>query len=111
MKFIDFNLQEPHKTHLLQGKKTIECRLHKGKFEQANEGDICILHNGEQFKIIGKYLFPTFQELFESLGYEKIVPHATSKEEGVVMCYRFYTPDEEKQYGVVGIELERIEGK
>ncbi len=111
MKLIDFNLQEPDKTHLLEGEKTIECRLNKWKFEQASDGDICILHSGEQFKIIRKYLFPSFQELFDQLGFRKIVPYANSNEEGVLLCYRFYTPDEEQKYGVVGIELEKIEEK
>ena len=82
------------------GDKNIECRLNDEKRRQLGVGDTIVFQNregGEELerKIAALHTFPDFESMFEKFPEEKIND-----------VYQYYTPEEEKECGVVAIELE-----
>jgi ASC-1-like (ASCH) protein len=65
MKIVEFSVQEPYRTFLLNGEKKIEGRLNKGKFKDLEVGDELIFPTGEKFKIKKLKIFSSFQEMLE----------------------------------------------
>lgn len=102
---------------ILAGRKTIECRLDKGKFAKYQPGDQVWLRedvykNGEIIKSIPKQAlveivktetYPNFTTMFETIGYDKAIPRAQNAHEALNVCYQFYTPEQEKKLGVVAV--------
>jgi ASC-1-like (ASCH) protein len=41
--------------------------------------------------------------MFETIGLEKAIPRAKSIDDAVVVCHQFYTPEQEKEFGVLAI--------
>ena len=93
------------------GKKTIELRLFDEKRRQIKPGDRIVFTNtasGETLeKSVAKlHRFDSFEKLYKSLpllqcGYtENDVSGANPSD-----MEQYYSPEEQKKYGVVGIEL------
>ena len=93
------------------GKKIIEIRLYDEKRRKIEIGDyieFTNLESGEKIivKVIKLHLFETFKDLFnhfdssyfghDNLDYNKM--------------YEYYTKEEEKEYGVFGIEIRKENG-
>ncbi|MBF0913794.1 ASCH domain-containing protein [Candidatus Gracilibacteria bacterium] len=104
------NVQEPYKTFILNGQKIFEGRLNKGKFAEMQVGDILEFENTkEKFEIISKNIFANFSKMMENLGFEKVIPDAESIDDAVNnVYYKFYSPEDEKKFGVVAIEIKKI---
>ncbi len=95
------------------GEKTIELRLYDEKRRQICEGDIIIFTNtatGEKRVAEVKKLhrFDSFEELYRSLpllqcGYTAEDIHTAHPSDMEL----YYSADEQKKYGVVGIELQK----
>lgn len=95
------------------GQKTIELRLYDEKRRQICEGDVIIFTNtatGEKRAAEVKKLhrFDSFEELYRSLpllqcGYTAEDIHAAHPSDMEL----YYSADEQKKYGVVGIELQK----
>ncbi len=94
------------------GKKTIEIRLYDEKRQKVKVGDIIIFHklpdNVETIKVevVGLSIFGSFRDLFSNFdkskfGYDK---NLTIDEE-IQMQRAYYSEEEEKKYGVVGIHI------
>jgi len=94
------------------GKKTIEVRIFDEKRKNLNaEDEIVFLKRPEETeelrtRIMGLLIYPTFKDLFadfpaESFGY-------SDKEELLSKVFENYTPEEEKEFGVVGIKIKVI---
>lgn len=91
------------------GVKTIEMRLYDTKRRKINNGDIIVFTNvdtNEKIKcrVINLYVFNNFEDLYnnfdkEVLGYEK---HEEAKASDMA---QFYSEDEIRHYGTVGIEI------
>lgn len=66
MKIISINVQEPYRSFILSGEKTVEGRLNRGKFSNLCLGDVLELEPEKAlFKIIGKNEYKTFKEMIE----------------------------------------------
>ena len=103
------NVQEPYKTFILNWQKIFEWRLNKWKFAEMQVWDILEFEDSkENFKIISKQIFLNFSEMIEFCGIQRIIPDAETIEEAVNVYYKFYTPEDEKNFGVVAIEIEKI---
>lgn len=104
---------------ILAGKRTIEGRLCRGKFAQYQVGDRVwlrrdyrddygILHDGEPrqalIEIVGIRRYSTFAEMLQGEGYKKVIPYAENIEEAAAEFNRYYSTDEQQQYGVLAIE-------
>lgn len=104
---------DPKPFEMIQsGRKTIELRLYDEKRQQISIGDEIVFINTNnkkemQTKVLSLHIFPSFDELYATLpllkcGYtEETLPTASPKDMG-----KFYSAEQQKQYGVIGIEIE-----
>ncbi len=110
----EMKLQPSPFKKIKSGDKTIELRLYDEKRREIKEGDTVIFTNtanGERLRATVKKLhrFETFGELYQALpllqcGYtEKDIDAAHPSD-----MEKYYSAEEQKKYGVVGIELYRI---
>jgi len=105
------NLNEEPFERIKSGQKTIELRLYDEKRRKIKIGDKIVFQNrasGEvlEARVLKLHRFETFDSLYQSLplvkcGYdEKSVSEAKPED-----MLKYYTLDEQKRLGVVGIEL------
>ena len=71
-KTIDINVQEPYYSYLVNGIKTIEGRLNKGKFIDIEVGDVLILNKKENFEVVGRREYKTFKDMWKKRDIEKL---------------------------------------
>lgn len=106
--------------HIIAGNKTIEGRLNRGKFARYQPGDIIklrrdyrdetgALHDGERdsarVEVVAVRRYDTFLAMVETEGYRRVIPDATSIETAASEYTRFYSSDEQENYGVLAIEV------
>ena len=99
-----------------EGKKTIELRLYDEKRRKINVGDLIEFENGADSnqKIVAKvtalHTFQSFVQLYEALPLEKCgyASHEVNIASASDMD-AYYAPEEQKKYGVIGIEFEIVE--
>ena len=104
-----FNVQEPYRSFLLDWTKTVEWRLNKGKFKKFLNWDILEFDTWEQFKILRKTEYKTFFEMMKNEWIENVLPDFKDIKEWVEkVYYKFYSPEKEKEFGILAIEVKRI---
>ena len=110
------NLSEPWFTLIQLGLKTVEGRKNKGKFKEMKVGDIIEWKN-EDFKprsfltqITGKAEYPNFKKYLETEELSKCLPNMEKYgiEHGLSVYYKYYTKEDEREFGVVAIRLKVI---
>ena len=107
-------LQPKYFDYINNGTKRIELRLYDEKRQKINIGDTIIfkkepeLKATMQVKVIGLLRYNTFEELFEDFDIEMMADKSMTKQELLNVLEEFYTPEKQKQYGVVGIRIEKI---
>ena len=94
------------------GIKTIEMRLYDEKRKNIQIGDEIEFSNvttGKtlRVKVLNLHLFKNFDELYNNFDKEKLGYHKDDLAKPTDMS-QFYSDEEIKQYGVVGIEIELI---
>lgn len=104
-------LQEDPFERIKNGTKTVEFKLYDEKRRTIQIGDeiefskLPELQEKLLVKVIDLYKEESFEKLFKKVfvgeDKEKIIEKAKSMN-------RFYTPEQEKEYGVVGIKIEII---
>ena len=104
-------LQEDPFERIKNGTKTVEFRLYDEKRRTIQIGDeiefskLPEVQEKLLVKVIDLYKEESFEKLFKKVfvgeDKEKIIEKAKSMN-------RFYTPEQEKEYGVVGIKIEII---
>ena len=104
-------LQEDPFERIKNGTKTVEFRLYDEKRRTIQIGDEIEFSKSSELqekllvKVIDLYKEESFEKLFKKVfvgeDKEKIIEKAKSMN-------RFYTPEQEKEYGVVGIKIEII---
>ncbi|MBB1578974.1 MAG: ASCH domain-containing protein [candidate division SR1 bacterium] len=105
-----FNVQEPYRSQLLTGEKSIEGRLNKGKFSNLMPGDKIELENTGQIFLVERIAhYKNFQTMLQQEDITKIIPGISEIQEGVAIYHQFYTPVQEKEYGVLAIHLKKEE--
>lgn len=109
------------KTHYMQltnlpfnkiksGTKTIESRLYDDKRRLIQIGDIIIFKNNDnneevKTKVISLNIYPDFEKLFKAFDVQKF--GAENIDFLINEINQFYTINQQKQYGVVGIGIEK----
>ncbi|MFA5080513.1 MAG: ASCH domain-containing protein [Candidatus Paceibacterota bacterium] len=94
-----------------KGEKVIESRLFDEKRRVINIGDeIEFISNENQAekistKVIALYRYPTFEELFSD--FPSMYFGRDSKEELLREIKQFYSDEDQKKYGVLGIRIKR----
>jgi len=108
MQKITINIQEPYHSFILNGKKTAEGRLNKGKFASIQIGDVLTIEPEMiDFEVIGKNEYKTFKEMIEGEGVENVVPDKENIKDVVNVYYKFYTKEQEKEFGVIAIQIKK----
>jgi ASC-1-like (ASCH) protein len=114
------NVSEPWFSLILLGLKTVEGRKNKGKFKDMKVGDIVEWTNDNFMprtvltKITGKAEYPTFREYLETEGLEKCLPGMEKLgidkglEYGLGVYFKYYTKEDEKEFGVIAIRMTLI---
>ena len=107
-------LQPKYFDYINNGTKRIELRLYDEKRQKIAIGDTIIfqkepkLETNMEVKVIGLLRYNTFEELFEDFDIEMMADKSMTKQELLSVLEEFYTPEKQKQYGVVGIRIEKI---
>lgn len=107
MRIFQANKQEPYLSLILNEIKTVEGRLNKGKFKEMQVGDL-VETAEERFEILEKNTYKTFREMILSEGIENVIPDKTTIDDAVNVYYRFYTKEQEREFGVVAIKIKKI---
>jgi len=100
------NIVEPYMSFILSGQKTIEGRLNYGKFKDLEVGDV--LHIGPdeiKFTIERLNVYRSFREMIQNEGIENVVPDKNTIDEAVEVYYRFYTKEQEEEFGALAIGI------
>lgn len=98
---------------IASGRKTVELRLYDHKRRKIDIGDRIIFTNLEDpeqkiaVKVTSLHRYATFEDLFNDIPLEKCGNDASETPEGVAAgMKRYYSDDQVKQYGALGIEIE-----
>lgn len=101
-----------------KGLKTIELRLYDEKRRLIKAGDTIIFSNTEHpdeqitARVMRLHLFDNFAELYQSLPLDKCGYLPEELRSASPADMNIYYPDDlQRQYGVVGIELQLIDRK
>lgn len=103
---------EPYFTFLKNGQKTIEGRIRKGWYRNVQSGDEIVVYNDEETDSIETIVkrVTKYQSIKNMLTHEpinKLLPDVETVDQGIKVYRRFYTSQQERQFGVVAIEVER----
>jgi ASC-1-like (ASCH) protein len=107
---------------ILLGNKTIEGRLGKPKFLKLRVGDELNLRediwednkitesipNRAIIKITQLLYFETLIEMLESIDITKLIPTLNSPEDALAVYRKFYSEEDEEEYGVIAITFELV---
>ena len=109
----DMKLNEKPFNAIKEGIKKIELRLYDEKRAKINLNDYIVFHridNEEEtlkVKVVGLLRYNSFEDLFKYVDYNLSGP-ANSLEEKLNGIRNIYSEEKEKQYGVLGICIEKV---
>lgn len=109
----EMKLQPKYFDFIQNGTKRIELRLNDEKRSLINLGDtIKFLKEPELTKsievsVIGLLKYSSFMDLFKDYSIEMMADKSMTKEDLLDVLQEFYTPEKQKQYGVLGIRIEK----
>ncbi|MBQ6020989.1 MAG: RNA-binding protein [Clostridia bacterium] len=94
-------------------KKTIELRLFDEKRRRIRVGDVirfeCTLDEDALYvRVKALHVFPSFEDLFQKLPLTACGYADASGGEPAEDMRRYYSAEDERKYGVVGIEIEQL---
>ncbi len=108
----NMRVKEPYYTLLKSGTKTIELRLFDEKRQQIHVGDIIQFSNAGnavdtfQARVTHLHHAPDFQTLCAHINPEQA--GFKTVQELLSAVSEFYSPDDQKQFGIIGIEIALI---
>ncbi len=114
MKTVKMNLVNLPFNQIKDGSKTIEVRLYDEKRSQLEVGDKIIFNNLDTNEVLEKEIisldkFSSFEELYHSYDSILLGARGYSVKEYQKSMYKFYTKEQEKEYGVLAITLKPID--
>lgn len=108
------NVSEPWFTLIFLGLKKVEGRRNKGRFQEMKVGDIIKWTNSDfgkrefTVRITGKQTYGSFAEYLKKEGLAACLPGIRDIDQGVQIYYKYYTVEDEKEFGVAAIRMELI---
>lgn len=104
---------EPYFTFEKTGQKTIEGRARKGKYSQIKPGDFIVVHTNDEtdyFSVRVKRVapYPSIKAMLETEGLKNLLPDVDTMDEGIELYRKFYSQQQESEFGMVAIEVELI---
>ncbi len=94
------------------GTKIIECRLYDEKRKLLNIGDKIEFSDAQNdtdkitAEVVALHTYPSFSELLNHFPIASF--GAENKEDFLAVLKKFYSDEDEKKYGVVGIEIKLL---
>lgn len=107
-------IQPRYFNYINNGTKRIELRLYDEKTQQITIGDTILFQKEPELittmkaKVIGLLRYNSFEELFNDFNIEIMADISMTKQELLDALNGFYTSEQQKQYGVLGIRIEKI---
>ena len=107
-------LQPEYYNYVLNWTKRIEIRLFDEKRQQIKIGDKIIilkepdLNDFFLVKVVGLLRYNSFEDMFKDFDISILADKSMKKEELLGELERFYTKEQQEQYGVLGIRIELI---
>jgi len=91
--------------------KSIEGRLKKGKYSRIKPGDYLLVYSpGEKdclkANVLAVRYYDSFRDMLEEEGLTKVLPGVRNIETGVETYRKIYPQEDERNFGVVAIEIE-----
>lgn len=109
MNIYELNVKKPYLSYILDGQKTIEGRLNRGKFAKISKDDILIVGPDKiKFKLIQKTQYPNFRKMLQNEDIINVLPDQKDINEGVQVYYKFYTPEDERKFRVVALKIQKV---
>ncbi len=108
---VDMRLNDAPFQQFKSGDKTIEVRLYDEKRRKIQVGNrICFTHSENEkmqirARVVALHCYNTFKELFENVGLDACGFGGYSVDEAVKGMKKYYSSEEERKCGVVGIEI------
>lgn len=109
---------------IIIGRKTIEGRLNRSKFAEYKVGDTVRLRRdirhtdgtlqddepgAATVEVIAIRYYRTFLDMVTAEGFEKVIPFAKTASEAADEYNKYYSAVDQAKYGVLAIEVRRIE--
>ncbi len=108
MKTHNMKLKQPYFDLVNSGLKTIELRLYDEKRQQITPGDTIIFQNGDSFtqvRVKGLVRAENFESLLDIVDVK--CTGLNTKESAVNTMKQFFSESAQRQFGVVGIIIEK----
>ncbi len=106
------HLSEPWFTLIKIGSKKVEGRLNKGWVKNIEIGDYIEFYNDDfgfrrkfLVKVTKKKEYKTFYSYLKKEKLYRCLPGITSLNEGVEVYYKYYTVNDENQYGIISLTM------
>lgn len=109
----EMKLQSKYYDFIQNGTKRIELRLNDEKRALINLGDtikflkLPELIESMEVTVIGLLRYASFAELFNDFSIDIMADKSMTKEELLNVLQEFYMPEKQKEYGVLGIRIEK----
>jgi ASC-1-like (ASCH) protein len=68
-------------------------------------GDVLKINHQAEYNIIAKNEYKSFAEMIAAEGIKNLIPDKETVEEATQVYYQFFTREDEKNYGVVAIQI------
>lgn len=110
----ELKLQPQFFNYIKYGTKRIELRLYDEKRQKIKAGDEIIflkepsLDEKLKVKVVKLIKCKSFEELIEKFEISILADKSMTKSELLMKLEKFYTKENQKKYGVVGIRLELV---
>lgn len=106
----EITVKEPWYTMIEKREKTIEGRLYKGRYTDLKIGDkiVVLPEKASSFimrTVVRLHVYDSFSSLLQC-HLNQTLPGVKDVASGVEVYRQFFTQDDERKYGVVGIEIE-----
>ncbi len=108
---IEMRLADEPFEKIKSGEKTVEIRLYDKKRQQIKVGDKIVFSrlsgntDNIAVSVIDLHHYRTFKELFSSELFSKTGCGDMSVDEATQSMYKYYSTEQEKAFGVLGIEI------
>lgn len=114
----ELNVGDPWFSHIRTGAKTVEGRLHNGKFADLAVGSTLVIAksggNARTKRVVAVVTrvvrYPTFEVYLSQEGLARTLPGVATTAEGVRVYREFYSADQEKEHGIAAIHMVVVSG-
>lgn len=109
----EMNLQDTYYKYIDNGTKRIELRVNDEKRRKIKIGDTITFTNlttNEKLlvRVVDLLYYDNFEKLIDDNDIAVLADKSITKEELLNILSEFYTKEEQEEYGVVGIKIEKI---